>query len=397
MTRPMKILMLTNESTLMDGINRHILAITTSLNRRAGIETAVCSAQPEGDLHAALKKEGVKAYALGFPNGHCIGIVPAYARIIREFRPDIIHCHIIPLMVRIASSVFFNRLPYMITYHGIYEEADLKRVRTRAENILFRIFPIRFKTCCYVSEGLFRLLEDKHPAGVPAEICYNATAFNNVPEKEYALHKLVGIEKGTPVTGTACRILDQKNPQAFTRTMCSVLKRIPETHAVVMGEGAESIVAECRNIISEAGVGDRFHWPGYVKNAPQLIRDLDCFVMTSRWEGLPTTILECMAAKTPVAMMKGEGGLRDLAAIDEKEGPVAIMAEQGDTDGLADKIVSLLQDPVRAQTMTERAYLTGKRHFDIEQVTGRLADIYERILEKTHGKDGSAPHRLPAP
>lgn len=378
----MKILMLTNESTLMDGINRHILAISVSLNRREGIEVAVCSAQPEGDLHAALQKEGVKTYALGFPNGHNLGIIPAYTRVLREFRPDIVHCHIIPIMVRIVSSVSFRHLPHIITYHGIYEDADLKRLRTRAENILFKIFPIDFKVCCYVSDGLYRLLRHKHPKGVPAEIYYNAIPFGSTPPKKHTLQKTVGIQPETPTIGTACRILDQKNPQAFTRVMCKVLQAIPEAHAVVMGEGAESIVAGCNGIISETKVTERFHWLGYLNNAPQLIRDLDCFIMTSRWEGLPTTILECMAMKTPIAMMKGEGGLRDLATINEQEGPVAIMAGQGDTDGLADKIISLLQNPGQAKEMTEKAYRAGKKHFDIESVTDQLESIYKRTLEK---------------
>lgn len=382
----MKILMLTNESTLMDGINRHILAISSSLNRRDDMEIAVCSAMPEGDLHVALKKAGVKSFALGFPNGHCPGIIPAYIRVMGEFRPDIVHCHILPMMTRIISSISYRRIPHIITWHGIYEAADLVRLRTRAENILFKIFPINYKACCYVSEGLYKLLQDKHPAGIPAHIYYNAIPFGTVPAKEHALHKTAGLPPETPIIGTACRILDQKNPQAFTRVMCKVLQAMPDVHAVVMGEGAESIITECNEIISEAKVKERFHWLGYLNNAPRLIRDLDCYIMTSRWEGLPTAILESMAMKTPVAMMKGDGGLRDLAYINEQEGPIAIMTEQDDTDGLAEGIISLLRNPERAKAMTENAYRTGKQHFDIEKTTDRLIEIYRQVYKPTAGK-----------
>ena len=41
----MKILMLTTNSSLMDGINRHILTVSTELNRRSGIDVAVPCAQ----------------------------------------------------------------------------------------------------------------------------------------------------------------------------------------------------------------------------------------------------------------------------------------------------------------------------------------------------------------
>lgn len=379
----MKILMLTNESTLMDGINRHILAISASLNDCKDTEVAVCSAMPEGDLHTALKKARVKTYALGFPNGHCPGIIPAYVKVLREFQPDIIHCHIIPLMTRIVSSISYRHLPHIITYHGIYEEADQKRLRTHAENILFKIFPINFSAYCYVSEGLYKLLQDKHPDGVTVHIYYNAIPFGTLPPKKHALQKTIGLAPGTPVIGTACRILDQKNPQAFTTVMCKVLQAIPDAHAAVMGEGAENIIAECKDIISKAGVRERFHWLGYLSNAPQLIRDMDCYIMTSRWEGLPTTILECMAMKTPIAIMKGEGGLGDLAAINENEGPFAIFTEQGDTEGMANSIISLMKNPEQAKTLAEKAYLTGKRHFDIKATTEQLTDIYKQVLKQT--------------
>ena len=45
----MKILMLTTNSSLMDGIHRHILAIASYVNRLGGCEVAVCTAFPRAE------------------------------------------------------------------------------------------------------------------------------------------------------------------------------------------------------------------------------------------------------------------------------------------------------------------------------------------------------------
>ena len=49
-----KILMLTTNSSLMDGINRHILTISTALNSKENLEVVVCTVNPKGELNDAL-------------------------------------------------------------------------------------------------------------------------------------------------------------------------------------------------------------------------------------------------------------------------------------------------------------------------------------------------------
>ena len=42
----MRILMLTTNASLQDGINRHILSVAPALNARGGVEVAVCTVMP---------------------------------------------------------------------------------------------------------------------------------------------------------------------------------------------------------------------------------------------------------------------------------------------------------------------------------------------------------------
>lgn len=102
--------------------------------------------------------------------------------------------------------------------------------------------------------------------------------------------------------------------------------------------------------------------------------------MTSRSEGLPTSLLECMAMKTPMAFLKGGGGLLDMAQLNKREGVFAVTAAYDEWERLAEGIVELIHDPNKSRDYVERAYGIGKRFFSIDQVTVLLIDLYKRIL-----------------
>ena len=77
----MRVLMTTVNSSLLDGINRHILSIASALNGYNGIEVIVCTTHPRGELHIELEKAGVKTVSLNAPHGHSLKILWRILRI----------------------------------------------------------------------------------------------------------------------------------------------------------------------------------------------------------------------------------------------------------------------------------------------------------------------------
>lgn len=374
-----KILMLTTSSSLMDGINRHILAISTTLNSNENFKVAVCTINPKGELHNALELQGVKTYSLNATNGHDLHLLKSYYQVIQNYQPDIIHIHVMAIMERIISSLFFKKIKYIITIHGISDKIDHITLRMRVESILKHLFPIHLAAICFISNGVRQTLIKKYPS-VYTEVIYNALSFKTIPTPTYQLKMLLNVTKTTPIIGTACRIADQKNPLVFTEVMCKVLNNLSTVHAVVIGDGNDNIKKKCNEIILQYKVNDRFHWLGYRQNAPQLVQDLNCFIMTSFWEGLPTSLLECMALKTPIAFLEGEGGLQDLKQYNKLEGPIGIIGKANDIEEFANNITTLIQNPIMAQEYANRAYTVGKKYFDINSVVNKLIQLYGKIL-----------------
>lgn len=284
------------------------------------------------------------------------------------------------LMERIVSATLYRNIKYVTTIHGLVDKRNHISLKDRIEKNLNKIFAIPLAARFYISNGVRIALEPLFSPVAFSEVCYNPLNFDVTFQREYRLHSCIGVSTDTIIIGTICRISYVKNPQSFTQVMCNILREMPLVHAVVMGDGDEDIKRDCRLIVKKAEVENRFHWLGYRQDAPQLVQDLDCFIMTSRSEGLPTALLESMVMKTPIAMMEGEGGLRDLSEINRKEGPIAIVSCIENIDGMASDIIELLKSPQKAKEQADRAYSVGKKYFDVSVVVKQLCNIYKRIL-----------------
>ena len=99
--------------------------------------------------------------------------------------------------------------------------------------------------------------------------------------------------------------------------------------------------------------------------------------MTSRSEGLPTSLLECMAMKTPMAFLRGGGGLIDMAQLNEREGVFAVTAAYDEWERLAEGIVELIHDPKKARDYAKRAYEISKKYFAVNHVVDQWINLYK--------------------
>lgn len=373
--------MLSTNSSLLDGINRHILSIAPVINRQRGYEVAVCTVMPPGEFQQALTEAGVKCFSLGFTNGHDWRIIKAYTKVLNEFQPDIIHVHVMALMERIVSSFTHKNIRYVQTVHGVSDPVkplSLKGIKSFIEKLLCKISPIRLKAILYISQGVMNTVRHNNKIHIIKDVCYNPIDFN-VCKNHGILYKKLNLSADTIVIGTACRIADVKAPEVFTKVMCNVLRQREYVHAVVMGDGDKDIITKCKGIVEESGVKNRFHWLGYCKDASLLIQDLSCFVLTSKREGMPTSVIECFAAHTPVAMLQGEGGLKDLEMLNREFGPILTIADRNNPSELADKIAGIIGSPDKAISIAGNAFKVGRRHFDIDAVAEQLCRIYTEI------------------
>ncbi len=81
----------------------------------------------------------------------------------------------------------------------------------------------------------------------------------------------------------------------------------------ILGEGSEREALE--DLIAKKGLGKHVSLPGLNSHPWPHYAMADCFLMPSRWEGLPNVVLESLACGTPVIATKESGGISEIAAL----------------------------------------------------------------------------------
>src|SRR6185312_11272183 len=109
-------------------------------------------------------------------------------------------------------------------------------------------------------------------------------------------HRL--LPQGGLLLGSLGRLTPQKGYDELIAAAARVLPRHPEVRLVIFGEGAERTALQA--LIALHRLEERVLLAGYAPDTANLLAALDLFVCSSRWEGLPLSVLEAMLAGVPV-------------------------------------------------------------------------------------------------
>lgn len=82
-------------------------------------------------------------------------------------------------------------------------------------------------------------------------------------------------------------------------------------HLDIVGGGPEH--KNLQNLIAQNGLQDKITLQGFQKEPYKFFARADCFLLPSRFEGLPNVVLESLACGTPVIATKESGGIDEIA------------------------------------------------------------------------------------
>ena len=107
----------------------------------------------------------------------------------------------------------------------------------------------------------------------------------------------------------------------------------------IYGEGTERAYLEA--LIECHGLKDKVKLPGLVKGPYKEFAQADCFVLPSRFEGLPNVVLESLACGTPVIGTQESGGIGEIA----KDVPEAHLSVVSSMDEFMSKMAIVQPNP----------------------------------------------------
>ena len=130
-----------------------------------------------------------------------------------------------------------------------------------------------------------------------------------------------------------------------------------------------------RDTLRELGLEDRFLLLGFRQDVPEILADLDVFVLSSINEGFSLATIEAMAAAKPVVVTRS-GGPEEIV----EDGQTGFLVPSADPVALAEKICHVLSDRELASGLGRRAQAMVQTKFTLQAMIGQYQKLYESCL-----------------
>jgi len=114
----------------------------------------------------------------------------------------------------------------------------------------------------------------------------------------------------------AGRLRQEKGFDLLIAAMATVVKKIPGAHLTILGEGPDAV--RLKDQAHGLGLDNRIDFPGFVQNPWPYVGHADLFVLPSRVEGLPNSLLEALTLGTPVVASDCVATMRELQSMEKR-------------------------------------------------------------------------------
>jgi glycosyltransferase involved in cell wall biosynthesis len=178
------------------------------------------------------------------------------------------------------------------------------------------------------------------------------------------------------VVVAAGRLTFQKNFGLLVEAFRTVVEGNERARLVILGEGAERESLE--RLISRLGLQDVVALPGFVPNPYPSMSRAAVFVLSSRYEGLPTALVEAMACGTPVITTDTPGGVREIVG----DGRFGLLTPPGDAAALAAAIAAVLA----GSPWTREQIRDWAAQFSVEAGARAYEELVETLLDGRHSR-----------
>jgi glycosyltransferase involved in cell wall biosynthesis len=369
----------------------HVSYLTKGLTER-GYDTILVAGQvggTEGSMEYASRELGVEPHFLT-PLRRDISAWSDTAAVfklrdlIRSFRPHIVHTHTAKAGAVGRTAAALARLsepPIVVhTFHGHvlrgYFGSAQTAVFREIERSLGRMTDRLIAVSPEVRDDLVAErvapLEKFEVIRLGLDLDRRATPD---PAEAVALRTALGVPDQSLLIAWLGRMTEIKRVDDLLAAFATLRARRVDAHLALAGDGPLRL--ELERLARELGVAERTHFIGLQEEVAPLYGAADVVALTSRNEGTPVTLIEALAAGTPV-VSTDVGGVRDVV----RDGETGLLVEAGDTDAIASAFARLAAEPSLRRAFAEAGRADVRTRYSVDRLLGDVDDLYRRLLHE---------------
>ncbi len=295
------------------GAQRAMLNLAQGLVER-NCRVDLILARAEGPL---LDEARASVNVVDLKASRVVTALPGLVRYLRKQRPDAL----VSAMDYVSVvALWARRLAGVSTRLAVSEQNTLSIVSRHSPRLRQRVMPFLVRRFYHWADGIVPnsegVLQDlQQVTGLPPDrftLIHNPMVTPQLAERvrETPEHPWFQVAE-VPVVLAVGRLEPQKDYPTLIRAFAEVRQRRP-ARLLILGEGAERPRLEA--LASELGVREDVELPGFAANPYAFMARASCFVLSSRWEGLPGVLVEALFCGPPLVSTDCPSGAREILA-----------------------------------------------------------------------------------
>jgi len=314
-------------------------------------------------------------------------------KIIKEFKPDIIHTHAAKAGTLGRLAAINNNIPVALhTFHGHVFEGYFGKLKTEIFLRIERYLANKTSGIIAISnaqkEELVRKFKittaDKSfviPLGIELEKFQT-----NQPEKRASFRSKYNLSEDTIAIGIIGRIVPIKNHKLFLDAWKNILpKTTKKIHAFVIGDGEDRdlVIDYCRQLNLGFNTGDNLEstntltFTSWIIDIDTAVAGLDIIALTSNNEGTPISLIEAQSAGKAI-VSTNVGGIQDIVI----EGETALLSPKGDFESFSINLLEIIENESLRKKMQLKSPVFANSKFGFMRMVEDHRSLYTELLSK---------------
>lgn len=310
-------------------------------------------------------------------------------KIIREFKPDIVHTHAAKSGTLGRLAAINEGVPVIVhTFHGHVFHSYFNPIKTKIFLFIERylskkssktiaISNKQFEELCYD----FKIDEPKKFEIVP--LGFDLERFNENKEENRAIfRKKYHLKEDEIAIGIIGRLVPVKNHnfflEAFKEAKSKTNRKIK---AVIIGDGElkDEIFAKAAeynlNINHIDADQTDIIFTSWITEVDKALPGLEIIALTSLNEGTPVSLIEAQAAGIPIVSTR-VGGIEDVVI----ENETAFLSDKTDVLEFTNHLLRLIEEDDLRKSFAEKGYQNVIEKFSYKRLAADVKHLYYQLL-----------------
>ncbi|MDD5864117.1 MAG: glycosyltransferase [Firmicutes bacterium] len=338
-------------------------SLTYALKRMGHTVLVVSLYDRRTEISKRMEAAGVPIRYLDKKLGLDVSMVPKLVRIFREERPDVVHTHLDVIKYAVAAARLSGVKHCLHTVHNVAQEEAEGRAQVMINGFYFHR---GWSEPVALSPEVQRTVKEVYSLDrIP--VIYNGVDLSRcVPKERYSLGDTVTLMH-------IGRFDEQKNHAGLLLAFEKLLQIHPNCRLNLLGDG--QLRKPMEDYVRELGIEHAVRFLGNQTDVHPYLHEADIFLLPSKFEGMPMTILEAMGTGLPI-VASGVGGVPDML----RDGESGLLV-RCDPEQVCAACAKLIDSEALREKLGRNA-LADSARFSADTMARQYCAEYERLMAR---------------